>query len=893
MHLKDENNMKESKITLLSEAVAEKDLFKHSSHTKIADTIYQIIESENNAITIGLEGDWGSGKSTVINLLEKKIDDNNQNKKDGKTLFFKFDAWSHDGDPLRTTYLTSLIEQINSHLSPECGHKESLEEISLRVKSKTKTIRNNTTKSSTKFGKFLALAVMMVPIGTALFNKSFDYEKTTVIPWELISHLFELRFDLMLADIKSISILTSIATLFLLAPLIFIASWAILKKCDNKERLCSVSSSERKTTDNNDYKNKKDDKWEFISSNTEETIVQDITETGDRTSIEFEQLFNQIVGLTIGRDKIFNKAICVIDNIDRVSTEHAKSIWSTLQIFISKRDENVKSVWFLIPFDEQAFKKIWHESQPESTDEDTAPYSFTEKCFQLIIDVPTPITSNWIEYLSDISKQAFEKWKKPELSDSFVIQYKDIYSNTNHSPTPRGIKNLINQVQALYIQFGEEEKISIQAITIYAILRKTKSKKEIKEMILYKDNEETTSLLINRVQCYKQELASILFHTPYETGYELLLKDELEKIIVSPHESERENIAQLYKVHNQAFWQAWSSYFSSTDYFDPLEQRDNSLLLIELASKYLTPYIYDTPLSIYINKVHHSFYQIIYEYLYKNNFYKAHLYISYMNNLRKIESSMIDKITGDLSFLIGSDILPLNEPYSQSRNASNILLNVESIKKIVDCLRIQHIPCDNIRDEHHYFNWIHILSIAGITIPEVTPSESTIEAVVKKTLDKSSLDALDINRICTMVIKNPSWNGWTKVTTLINRWINRPLENSISSYNYNASYRRPIDKYSTIYMIIYILRTRSENHDIIAEIDSLADSKEFSDSLYYEFKENPKNIWLGLLLTNHVKIASGNTCIPDAMVQQIDQIASNENAIDLMINEFVTGNKKS
>lgn len=883
--------MKESKITLLSEAVAEKDLFKNSSHTKIADTIYQIIESENNAITIGLEGDWGSGKSTVINLLEKKIDDNNQNKKDGKTLFFKFDAWSHDGDPLRTSYLTSLIEQINSNLSPECGHKELLEEISLRVKSKTKTIRNNTTKSSTKFGKFLALAVMMVPIGTALFNKSFDYEKTTVIPWKLIIHLFEWRFDLMLADIKSVSILTSIATLFLLAPLIFIASWAIFKKCDNKERPCSVSPSERKTIENNDCENKKDDKWEFISSNTEETIVQDITETGDRTSIEFEQLFNQIVGLTIGRDKIFSKAICVIDNIDRVSTEHAKNIWSTLQIFISKRDENVKSVWFLIPFDEQAFKKIWHKSQPESTDEDTASYSFTEKCFQLIIDVPTPITSNWIEYLSDLSKQAFEKWKKPELSDSFVMQYKDIYSNTNHSPTPRGIKNLINQVQALYVQFGGDEKISIQAITIYAILRKTKSKKEIKEMILYKDNEDTNSLLISRVQCFKQELASILFHTPYETGYELLLKDEFERIIESPHKNERDKLVKLYKDHNQAFWQVWSSYFSSTDYFEPLKQRDYSLLLIDLASNHLLPHKNAAPMSIYIDKIHHSSSIIIQHYLNNNNTYKAQLYVTYMKMLKPLEQPQIEEITNCISSLIGSEMIPLKESYRNIRPESLSVISIQSIRKIIDDLGVQHIPCKNIKDEYYYSNWISLLNLAKINMPEVTPPESTIEEVVKKILEKSHIDMHDINCICTMVIKNPVWDGWFKVTILICRWITRPTENSAGSYH--PSYRRPIDKYSAIYMIIYILRTRSENHDIISEIDSLADSKEFSDSLFYEFKENPKNVWLGLLLTNHIKIESGNTRIPAAMVQQINQIASNENAIDLMINEFMAENKKS
>ena len=50
------------------------DLFEDKTHQKIADTLYEIIENgEPEGITIGLEGEWGSGKSTVVSILKNKL----------------------------------------------------------------------------------------------------------------------------------------------------------------------------------------------------------------------------------------------------------------------------------------------------------------------------------------------------------------------------------------------------------------------------------------------------------------------------------------------------------------------------------------------------------------------------------------------------------------------------------------------------------------------------------------------------------------------------------------------------------------------------------------------------------------------------------------------------
>ncbi len=95
------------KVRLLDDAPAAKDAF--GSHERLATALAAILTDEPGGKAIALEGGWGSGKSTVVNLLKSSLSDN-----PGHSLLV-FDAWAHEGDPLRRTFLENLIQ----HLSEE------------------------------------------------------------------------------------------------------------------------------------------------------------------------------------------------------------------------------------------------------------------------------------------------------------------------------------------------------------------------------------------------------------------------------------------------------------------------------------------------------------------------------------------------------------------------------------------------------------------------------------------------------------------------------------------------------------------------------------------------------------------------------------------------------
>jgi len=81
------------------------DDLKGQAHEKIAKEIGNIIHNQNKNIqrqVIGLEGDWGSGKSNIIKKLENDLNHE-------KYLHFIFDTWGHQEDLNRRAILEELI----------------------------------------------------------------------------------------------------------------------------------------------------------------------------------------------------------------------------------------------------------------------------------------------------------------------------------------------------------------------------------------------------------------------------------------------------------------------------------------------------------------------------------------------------------------------------------------------------------------------------------------------------------------------------------------------------------------------------------------------------------------------------------------------------------------
>lgn len=514
-------------FNILHEVVASGDQFPDKTHENVANNLFNIIQSSDRGVTIGLEGGWGSGKSTVVNLLRQQL-----SQKDDNDLFFLFDAWAHDGDPLRRIFLESLIHEID----PE-GQDETLVALQQEISGRKKTVKVRSKKSTSKLGSWLSISAFFVPAGAAILA-AIDYSKvslpfcTETLHWALIAGI-----------------------VMALLPLLTLISWLVGGEKDNKGFLGR--------------------NWDFFVADTTEDYTQDITEDGERTSIEFEKFFKQIMQHSISNGKKYKRALIVIDNLDRVDPDQTLAIWSILQTFFQHRsnscyeNENIWSskLWFLVPYDREGLSQVWdkknspsQESSPllevssdiQTTHSNELAISFLEKCFQIIAEVPEPVMSAWAEYAEQVIRGSLCGWPDEKV-DHIVSTYKRYESRLESSPTPRQIQTFVNRVGMLGMHWKNE--MSAEAIALYALVRQKRSDKQLRKLLLIESLPDNYEGLSDSYDLKKQ-LAGMLFGVNKDKGLQLLLEPEIRAAL---HSSDSDELRTLIGEQGEAFWIVWQA----------------------------------------------------------------------------------------------------------------------------------------------------------------------------------------------------------------------------------------------------------------------------------------------------------------------------------------------
>lgn len=72
-------------------------------HEGIAETVKNIVLACPTPFTIGLFGKWGTGKSTITNILQEKLEQEG-------VVVVNFDVWKYEKDSLRRTFLQSVVD---------------------------------------------------------------------------------------------------------------------------------------------------------------------------------------------------------------------------------------------------------------------------------------------------------------------------------------------------------------------------------------------------------------------------------------------------------------------------------------------------------------------------------------------------------------------------------------------------------------------------------------------------------------------------------------------------------------------------------------------------------------------------------------------------------------
>lgn len=429
-------------------------------HKVIADSIRTLVQTERGGRGIALIGSWGSGKSTIINLLRSAASET-------KTLrVFVFDAWTHEGDPLRRTFLERLINFLTdeSWLS-KTGWAQRLENLSRHRKESTV----KTTPQLKPLGNVVAVFLFLVPMGFALHGH--------VNSW--------------LALLGSVLIFGPVLVLLL--------AWTV----------------------NKSWKLPVEERWGILGllvSKTEETTRTETLEEPEPTSLEFQGWFRKLAQEALKGE---NRLVIVLDNLDRVGRDEARRLWTTMRTFLDFQEDTApgwaSNLWTLVPFDKDGISKIWDNKLEPSDITDR----FLDKTFQVSFSVPDPLLSDWRTFLNEQLKLAFPNHTEAEFYR--ISRIYGILRTKGEPPTPREIKLFVNNVGSTYQTAGGAVPLTHAGLYValcthelsWPLIKSIPSQEELEPYLVEGD--------------WRENLASLFFKMPKEKARQVLYGDELEK----------------------------------------------------------------------------------------------------------------------------------------------------------------------------------------------------------------------------------------------------------------------------------------------------------------------------------------------------------------------------
>lgn len=317
---------------------------------------------------IGLKGEWGTGKSNVIKILDKpneKLQEEHavlKQIKDGYHIF-EYDAWGHQEDLQRRSFLETLTSKL-------------LKEVFL---SESEKVESWETKKPITWEKKLEELLAHKRITD---NKSIPVFNGGAL-WAALSLSLTPISAFIAERLESQKVIENIPLLVLIAfcPILLgVIVWGIACLFNKEARhwgyLLKISKDATTSTKNYETINEEEP--------TVAKFIRWMKDLSDNIS-EYKK----------------PKLIIVYDNMDRLPADKVKELWSSIHTFFA--ENGFKNIWVIIPFDEKHLSCAFGENE----DKEQLTRHFISKTFPVVYRVTPPVITDYQKLFDNLYSQAF------------------------------------------------------------------------------------------------------------------------------------------------------------------------------------------------------------------------------------------------------------------------------------------------------------------------------------------------------------------------------------------------------------------------------------------------------------------------------------------------------
>lgn len=460
------------------------DKFEGGSQKRLSETIAQHFQKNDllgeNALPriIGIEGEWGSGKSNVVKMLREQLK--------GKYYFFEYDAWGHQEDLQRRSILELLTQELvkNNFLVGETivefknGEKEK---VTWPDKLKYLLARKSEAESLTypRVSEGM-VAAFLVTVLTPVFTYIAYAIKPTDTTWvyTLISIL--------------IAALPIIISLFI---------WWYKKRKYGLSYLLAIYQGEVKR--NRTY---------------------EVLNVDEPTVYEFKKWMQDISDYIETNNA--PKLVIVFDNMDRLPSEKVKELWSSIHTFFA--DGGFKNIWAIIPFDEKHLSCAFGNEKEDNSFAREVTKLFIKKTFPIVYRVAPPVITDYKIVFDKLFVEAFGTSVDFDSRETINRVFRIEKSSTN----VRDIISFINEMVALKQEWGES--ISIENIALFCLEKEQILNDPVNEILSGSYLLNTNSIIDNSIQ-FQSEMAALVYGVAVEHAQQIPLTKYIENCINKGH----------------------------------------------------------------------------------------------------------------------------------------------------------------------------------------------------------------------------------------------------------------------------------------------------------------------------------------------------------------------
>ncbi|WP_333661002.1 P-loop NTPase fold protein [Chishuiella changwenlii] len=446
------------------------DLFENKSQEKIATVISEKIIKEPDFKIIGIDGEWGSGKSNLVKLIEKKLENSHK--------FFIYDVWGHQEDEQRKSILVELTDFIKNDkdLLKEGNKKTWDDKLTFLLAKSKETTTINQPYLSVGF-IFSLLSIIYIPTVNVFKDSIKDFLNIESIFWKIILVAFPIII------------------------VIAIYLWNVVKNWKLKNGFWKS------------FKFSAEETFQiYTNKQKEETKIETISE--DQPSVrDFQNWMQEI------NDDLNCPIVIVFDNFDRLPKKHILSIWSSIHIFFAEKDySNIKVI---IPFDRQHIQNAFKEL---NGDDNKFGDDYVNKTFDIVFRITLPIMSDWKKFFKEQWKKAFDNYDEEEYR--LVVQ---VYEFLNRRITPREIISFINEILTLKLL---DNNFKERYIAIFVLKKDDILKDPLKAVTDFKHILKGLTSLYSNDSEYAKQLTAIIYHIEVEDALELIYRQELKDSLI-------------------------------------------------------------------------------------------------------------------------------------------------------------------------------------------------------------------------------------------------------------------------------------------------------------------------------------------------------------------------